>query len=101
QNIRARALGGSANASLTIHDVGGASRSRMQAQLRDISLEQLEATAPRYSLPQANLAGTVSADAKVSWGRQLADLVCQFEATLEGRLGANPSAPLNRAGYGD
>lgn len=96
QNIRAHALGGSANASLTIRDLAGASRSKLQTQLRDISLEQLESTSPQYSLPEANLKGKINADAQASWGRTLTDLVAHADATLTGNFG-RPSAPLTGA----
>ncbi len=95
QNIHARALGGSANATLTIHDLAGASHSHLQARLQDISLEQLEATAPRYTVPEAHLAGKINAEAEASWGRTLTDLVVHADATLAGAFGRNPSAPLN------
>lgn len=97
QNIRARAFGGSATASLTIHELAGASRSRLHAQLQDVSMERIEATAPHYSLPKANLTGKINADAEASWGRTLADLVAHANATLAGTFGRNPSAPLTGA----
>lgn len=100
EDIRAHALGGTATVALTIRDLAGASHSRMQAQLRDISVEQLAATAPRYSLPEAHLAGKISANATASWGRTLADLVAHADATLAGTFGS-PSAPLNGAIHGD
>jgi translocation and assembly module TamB len=95
QDIRARALGGNVNASLSIRDLAGASHARLQAHLRDISLEQLEANAPEYSLSEAQLRGKVSADADATWSRTLADLVARGDATLEGSLGPAPSAPLS------
>ncbi len=101
QNIRARALGGSANATLTIHDHAGDSHSRLQAQLQDISLEQLEATAPHYSWPEAHLSGKINAEGEATWGRTLADLVAHADATLAGAFGRNPSAPLNGAVHCD
>jgi translocation and assembly module TamB len=100
-HIRAHALGGSTDAALTIRDLAGASHSRMRAQLRDISLQQLEATAPHFSLPQAHLSGKINADAEATWGRTFADLVAHMNATLAGTFGVNPPAPLNGAIHGD
>ncbi|HEY7405349.1 MAG TPA: translocation/assembly module TamB domain-containing protein [Candidatus Angelobacter sp.] len=101
EDIHARVLGGSANARLTIRDLTGTSRSRIHAQLRDISLEQLEAVAPRYSLPEVHLAGKINADAEAGWGRTLADLVAHMDATLTGTLGLNASDPVNGVVHGD
>ncbi|HEY6307835.1 MAG TPA: translocation/assembly module TamB domain-containing protein [Candidatus Angelobacter sp.] len=97
QNIRAHALGGSVNGSLSIRDLAGASRARLQARLQSVSLEQLEAKAPQYSLPEAHLRGKVSADLEANWGQTLADLVARADATMEGALGQAPSAPLSAA----
>lgn len=93
QDIRARALGGTANATLTMHDLAGASQSRLQAQLRDISLQQIE-TSAHYSLPEANLGGKINVDVRANWGRTLADLIAHADGTLSGSFGRNPSAPL-------
>lgn len=94
QNLRAQVLGGSLIANLTIRDVANAPHARLQARLRDASLERVEATAPRYAFPEAHLRGKISADTDATWGRTLADLVARADATLEGALGQNPSAPL-------
>ena len=101
QNIRAQAFGGTLNASLTIRDFAGASHGRLQARLRDISLERIEAAAQKYPLPEAHVRGKISADADATWGRTLADLVAHTDATLEGALGRDPSAPLNGVVHAD
>jgi translocation and assembly module TamB len=101
QNIRAQTFGGTIHASLTIRDFAGAPHSRLQAHLRDISLERIEAAAQQYPLPEAHLRGTISADTDASWGRTLADLTAHADATLQGTLGQNPSAPLSGAVHAD
>ena len=101
QSIRAQTFGGTINASFMIRDFAGAPHSRLQAHLRDISLERIEAAAPQYPLPEAHLRGTINADTDATWGRTLADLTAHADATLQGALGQNPSAPLSGAIHAD
>ena len=101
QNIHAQVLGGTLNASLTIRDFAGASHARLQARLRDVSLERIEAATQQHPLPEAHLRGKISADTEATWGRTLADLVAHADATLEGALGRNPSAPLSGVVHAD
>jgi translocation and assembly module TamB len=100
QDLHARVLGGSLNGTVRIRDIAGASHARLQARLRDVSIEQIEAAAQHYSVPEAHLRGRISADTDATWGQSLADLVAQANATLEGSLGHNPSAPISGAIHG-
>lgn len=97
QNFRAQVLGGILKANLAIRDVANSPRARLQAHLHDASVEKLEAAAQQHLFPEAHLRGKISADTEVTWGRTLTDLVARVDATLEGSLGQNPSAPLSGA----
>jgi translocation and assembly module TamB len=101
QSFRAQVLGGSLNGSLTIRDAAGASHASLQAHVRDVSLDRLEAAAQPYPLPEAHLRGKISVDTEATWGRTLANLVAHADATLEGALGRNPSAPLSAVVHAD
>jgi translocation and assembly module TamB len=94
RDMSAQTMGGILKGRLTIHDVAGVSRTRLKAHLQDLSLEELEATAHEYKLPEAHLSGKINADADATWGQTLASLATHIDATLEGALGRKQSAPL-------
>ena len=100
-NIRAQLLGGSLSGHLAIRDVAGDSHARVQAHLQDVSLEQIEATARPYSLPNAHLRGKASADTSATWNRSLADFAVHADATLEGTMGQDSAALVSGAFHGD
>src|SRR5437899_8572478 len=68
-DIRARIMGGTLSGKLTIRDVVGASEARLQASLKDLSLDQAQTATHNASLRQAHLSGKVSADATAHWSK--------------------------------
>ncbi len=94
-NIRAQVLGGNLFASLTVRDLASVPQAKLKTHLQDASLERLEAAPNKYALHEAYPRGRVSADADATWGRTLGDLVARADATLEGTVGQNQSAPLS------
>jgi len=101
ENIHAQVLGGRLVGSLSIHDLTGASNAKLQARLKNASLEQLQAARRQDALPDAHLSGIINADAEATWSKTLQDLVAHGNATLEGVLGQAPSTPLHGAVHAD
>lgn len=86
QDIGAQGLGGSLKADLTIHDIQGASHSALKAQLREISLEQLQPMM-QFAEPKAHLSGRINADAAATWDHAFANLAVQTDVSLKGAIG--------------
>lgn len=97
EDIHAQVLGGRLVGSLSIHDLAGASSGKLQARLKNASLEQLQAARRQDALPDAHLSGIVNADAEATWSKTLQDLAAHGNVTLEGVLGQAPSTPLHGA----
>ncbi len=93
-DIHARIMGGTLSGKLTIGDVTGASEARLQASLKDLSLEQAQAATHNTSLRQAHLSGKISADADARWTRTLDSLLAHSDATIQASLGQGPAMPL-------
>jgi translocation and assembly module TamB len=103
QNIHAQLLGGRLDGRLTIHDVAGAGQARLQAGLKGISLQQVQA-ASGNRLQQADLSGTVNADADARWAKTLNNLVAHSDATIAAALrpkNSSASTPLNGVVHAD
>jgi translocation and assembly module TamB len=100
-NIRARVLGGTLNGRLTIRDLTGASAGRLQASVKDLSLDQAQAVARTASLRQANLKGAVSADLQAQWAKTLDNLIAHVDATLQASVGQGTGTPLNGVVHAD
>ena len=103
-DIRAKVMGGAVSGRLTIRDLAGASVGRLQASIKDLSLEQAEAaTGNDASLRQAHVRGRVSAEAEARWAKTLENLVAHGDATIQASIGQGPATPLNgmiHADYG-
>jgi uncharacterized protein involved in outer membrane biogenesis len=74
-DIHAQIMGGTLSGKLAIRDVAGASEARLQASLKDLSLDQAQTATHNTSLRQAHLSGKVSADATAHWSKTLDNLV--------------------------
>lgn len=97
ENLHAQLLGGRLDGKLVIRDLTGASRGRLQASLKNISLEDLAAASGNQpSLKEANINGRINANADATWGKTLNNLVAHSDATIEAALGkSGSSTPLN------
>ena len=104
QDMHAQLLGGRLDGRLVIRDLAGASRAKVQATLKNISLEEAAAASGNQSsLKQANLSGRVNATADASWAKTIDNLAGHADATIEAALGrSGASTPVNgviHAGY--
>jgi translocation and assembly module TamB len=102
RDIHARLLGGRLDGKLTIRDLSGASRARLQASLKDISIADVKTASRNRSLEHADITGKINADADATWAKTLANLVAHSNATIQAALGPKSSPlPLNGAIHAD
>lgn len=103
EDIHAQLLGGRLDGKLVIHDLSGASRARLQASLKNISLKDAAAASGNESsFKQANIAGTISANTEATWAKTLDNLVAHSDATIQATLGkGGSSTPLNGVIHAD
>ncbi|MGC2696110.1 MAG: AsmA family protein, partial [Candidatus Angelobacter sp.] len=102
-DLHARIMGGTLSGKLTIRDVAGASIARLQASIKDLSLDQAQAATHNTSMRQAHLSGTLSADADAHWAKTLDNLTAHSDATLRASVGQGQgqATPLNGAIHAD
>jgi translocation and assembly module TamB len=101
ENIHARLLGGTLDGSLTIHDLAGKSLTKVQAALKGVSINDLRAAYPSPSVKQAQLSGTINADAQATWTKNMDNLKAHCDALVKAVFGQKPSTPLNGVVHAD
>lgn len=101
ENIHAQVFAGKMTGSLSVHDLAGASTAKLQARLKDVSLEQLQSSQRQASSPEAQLSGRINADVEATWNKTLKDLEAHGNATLAGTLGRRPATSLRAAFHAD
>lgn len=101
ENLHAEVLDGRLDGKLTIRDLAGSGEGRLEATLKDVSLDLLQKVAHTNSLRQAHLSGNISADARASWAKSLKNLVAHGNVMITAMLGQNPSTPLDGAIHAD
>lgn len=100
-NLHAEILGGRLEGKLSVRDLTGAGQGKLEATLKDVSLDVLQTASKTTSLRQAHLVGTISADAQANWAKSLKHLVAHANASIQAALGQNPSTPLNGVIHAD
>lgn len=97
ENLHAQLLGGRLDGRLEIRDLSGARRARLQASLKNISLQDLAAASGNQArLKQANISGKINANADATWAKTLDNLVAHSDAEIQAALGkSGSSTPLN------
>ena len=101
RDIRAHILGGVLSGKLTIRDVSGAGVARLQASLKDLSLDQAQAAMHKNPAQQAHLSGKLNADADARWARTLDNLTAHSDLTMQGRVGQGQAMPLDGVIHAD
>ncbi len=101
RDIRAHILGGVLSGKLTIRDVSGAGVARLQASLKDLSLDQAQAAMHKNPAQQAHLSGKLNADADARWARTLDNLTAHSDLTMQGRVGQGEAMPLDGVIHAD
>ncbi|HEY6350213.1 MAG TPA: AsmA-like C-terminal region-containing protein, partial [Candidatus Angelobacter sp.] len=103
QDIHAQLLGGRLDGKLVIRDLAGASRGKVQASLKNLSLQEIAAASGnRGSLEQAGVNGRINATADANWAKTFNNLMAHSDATIRGVLGKSACAvPLTGAIHAD
>jgi translocation and assembly module TamB len=90
--IQAQLVGGTLGGTLTMRDLGGATKSHLSASLHGASLAELQnelqsAVASASSVTnQMALRGSVDATADATWGTTMQDLLARADATLQANV---------------
>lgn len=87
--IHAAVLGGQLTGELTVQDIGGAQQAALTAALKNISARAMQEFAASESRKNVELYGTVSANAKASWHKNMTRLLADARVTLA--AGVRPS----------
>ena len=101
ENIHAQLLGGTLDGKLTIHDLAGKSLTKVQAALKGVSINDLRAAYPSPSMKQAQLSGTINADAQATWAKNMDNLKAHCDAAVQAVFGQKPATPLNSVVHAD
>lgn len=101
ENMHAELLDGRLDGKLTVRDLTGAGKGKLEATLKDVSLDLLQKVTKTNTLREAHLVGNVSANAEASWAKSLKNMVAHSDMTIAASLGQNPSTPLNGVIHAD
>jgi translocation and assembly module TamB len=99
-DMRARIMGGVLTGKMTIRDVAGAGDARLQASLKDLSLDQAQTATHNTQMKQAHLSGKISAETTARWAKTLDNLTAHSDATMKASLG-QPATPLDGVIHAD
>jgi translocation and assembly module TamB len=97
-SLDADLLRGHLNAQAEIRDISGKSATRLDATVRDLSLEELGTILPRGAYKRMHFAGRMNGDAQASWTGGIANIVAHSHVRISAPLQsqAAPGAiPLN------
>jgi translocation and assembly module TamB len=97
-NLAAQVLGGRLSGSATMADITGATHSRVQAALRQVSLRALSDASNSPALSNLRLAGTANVSLNAAWGKTLNSLVADIAANTQGSFqpqGVTRPVPLS------
>jgi translocation and assembly module TamB len=98
RDLRANVLGGELRARGTMKDIGGNSRSEVNAEVRGVSLADTCRLAGPDAVPRdLGLTGALNATASASWGKTLDDLVAHADGAIDAHVsGAQPRPLVNQ-----
>ncbi|HYG97718.1 MAG TPA: translocation/assembly module TamB domain-containing protein [Terriglobales bacterium] len=97
RNLRASVLGGELTGIMVMRNLTGATRSRLQAELSDVSLAQVKSQVTSPALREVILSGKLDATVDASWGKSLDDLIARGDATVNANMtpaSATAAAPV-------
>jgi translocation and assembly module TamB len=96
--LKARLLGGELDATAKMSNLGGDSHAAGEASLRGVSLEAVRRMFPAAAMPRGTtLSGTMNAQTKVNWGKDLNSLVAHADVAIQGRLAERKAAAGTQA----
>jgi translocation and assembly module TamB len=97
-NLRGLVFGGELTGNATMANLSGATQSRVQVALRQLSLRILAAASNSPAVTDLRLAGTSNVSLNAAWGKTMNNLVANVAATAQGSFqpgGAAARVPLN------
>jgi translocation and assembly module TamB len=85
--LKARLFGGELEATAKMANLGADSHAAAVASLRGVSLEAVRRMFPAAAMPRGTtLGGTMNAQTKANWGKDLNSLVAHADVSIQGRL---------------
>jgi translocation and assembly module TamB len=84
--VRAELLGGSLEASMTMRNLTGATRSTLDASLNNLSTSAIQKSVGPAAMDRAVMRGSVNVSANAAWGKTLRDLVANAEVKIAAGL---------------
>ncbi|HYL96628.1 MAG TPA: hypothetical protein VET69_12565, partial [Terriglobales bacterium] len=97
-NLGGLLLGGQLSGNATMANISGASHTRLQAALRQVSLAALSAMSNSPSVKDLKFAGTANANLNAAWGKTLNNLAANIAANVQGSFqpaGGGGRVPLS------
>ena len=97
-NLSGLVLGGKLTGNATMADITGATRSRVNAALRQVSLGALTAASNSPAIKNLRPAGTANLNLNAAWGKTLNNLVANVAVTTQANLqpqGVSKRVPLS------
>lgn len=95
QDLRAKLLGGTVNASLNIQDLTGKMQSQLEATVRDISAGDLQLLTAKNSVQDLRLSGTSDVAVRARWNGTLQDLMADVDLSLRAHAIPQPAPPAS------
>jgi translocation and assembly module TamB len=96
--IRAELLGGSLEASLTMRNLTGPTRSTLDASLKNLAASAIQESMGPAALDRAVMRGSVNASANAAWGKTFRDLVAKADVKIAASMQpahGGTSTPVN------
>lgn len=97
-NLRGLVFGGQLSGNAIMADLAGATHTRVQAALRQVSLGALSAVSSSTAVKDLKLAGSSNLNLNAAWGKTMNNLVANLNANAQGSFqpaGAGGRVPLN------
>jgi len=104
QNLHAILFGGTLAANVVVHDLSGKRQSQLDAQLRGISVAEIQSLAAAGFTRDVHLSGATNAAIKARWNGSMQNLIATADAVLQAQVtphetvpgvGPAPSFPVN------
>jgi len=96
-DLTAGLLGGQISAHGAMNNIGGPSpQNEVVASLHNVSLSQADRTALQRALPASMkpiaISGTLNANARATWGKNISDIVAKVDSSVHGQAAGNVAA---------
>ncbi len=102
KDFRASLLGGELTSTGKMSNIDGNTRSKFNAEVRDIQLAEMNGSLKSSALPKGvSLEGVLNAQATAAWGKTFDDVVGHADAAVQGKVSGNAQVvPVESAIHG-